>query len=167
MRKNVDSLRSGTVCQSIQDKIAAWSGRYLANIAQTGDIDYGPIEAYLNRPDVRRAIHARQGPKFTLSSDRVYKQYARGVMRNYAPVVAKLLDRGIPVMVISGLNDGKDTNFLAARRWISKMSWRKAGALPPRPDRAVEGRRLGPRIPAQGRRADEPERAERRAPRAA
>jgi carboxypeptidase C (cathepsin A) len=125
--KNVDSLRSGTVCQSIQDKIAAWSGRYLANTAQTGDIDYGPIEAYLNRPDVRRAIHARQGPKFTLSSDRVYKRYARGVMRNYAPVVAKLLDRGIPVMVISGLNDGKDTNFLGARRWISKMSWGKAG----------------------------------------
>jgi vitellogenic carboxypeptidase-like protein len=127
LRKNVDSLRAGAVCQSIGDKIAAWSGRYLANIAQTGDIDYRPIEDYLNRPDVRRAIHARQGPKFTLSSDPVYKQYARGIMRNYAPVVAKLLDRSIPVMVISGLNDGKDTNFLGARRWISKLSWRKAG----------------------------------------
>lgn len=126
LRRNVNSLRSGRVCQSIQDKIAAWSGRYLANIAQSGDIDYGPIEAYLNRPDVRRAIHARQGGEFTLSSDPVYKKYARGIMRNRAPAVAKLLDHGIPVMVISGLNDGKDTNFLSARRWISKMSWRKA-----------------------------------------
>ncbi len=127
LRKNVDSLRTGAICQSIQDKIAAWSGRYLANIAQKGDIDYGPIEAYLNRPDVRRAIHARPDGKFALSSDPVYKQYARGIMRNYAPAVAKLLDRGIPLMVISGLNDGKDTNFLSARRWISKMSWRQAG----------------------------------------
>jgi vitellogenic carboxypeptidase-like protein len=127
LRKNVDSLRAGSICQSIQDKIAAWSGRYLANIAQTGDIDYGPIEAYLNRPDVRTAIHARQDPKFTLSSDSIYKQYARGIMRNYAPVVGKLLDSGIPVMVISGLNDGKDTNFLAAHKWISKLSWKKAG----------------------------------------
>jgi carboxypeptidase C (cathepsin A) len=127
LRKNIDSLRTGAICQSIQDKIAAWSGRYLANIAQTGDIDYGPIETYLNRPDVRRAIHAHQGGRFGLGSDPVYKQYARGIMHNYAPVVAKLLDRGIPVMVISGLNDGKDTNFLSARRWISRMSWRKAG----------------------------------------
>jgi vitellogenic carboxypeptidase-like protein len=126
LRKNVDSLRAGRICQSIQDKIADWSGRYLANIAQSGDIDYGPIEAYLNRPDVRRAIHARQGPKFSLYSDPVYKQYARGIMRNYAPLVAKLLDRGIPVMVISGLNDGKDTNFLSARKWISNMNWNKA-----------------------------------------
>jgi len=127
LRKNVDSLRAGRICQSIQDKIAAWSGRYLANIAQTGDIDYGPIETYLNRPDVRRAIHARQAGKFALGSDPVYKQYARGIMRNYAPVVAKLLNRGVPVMVISGLNDAKDTNFLSARRWISRMSWRKDG----------------------------------------
>lgn len=126
-KSGADSLRAGRICQSIQDKIAAWSGRYLANIAQTGDIDYGPIESYLNRPDVRRAIHARRDPTFSLSSDPIYKQYARGEMRNYAPVVAKLLDRGVHVMVISGLNDGKDTNFLGARRWISKLIWQKGG----------------------------------------
>jgi vitellogenic carboxypeptidase-like protein len=126
LRRDVDSLRSGRICQSIQDKIASWSGRYLANIAQSGDIDYGPIESYLNRPDVRNAIHARQGQKFSLSSDPVYKQYARGIMRNRAPAVAKLLDRGVPVLVISGLNDAKDTNFLSARKWISNMSWNKA-----------------------------------------
>src|SRR4051812_22783752 len=33
LRKNGATLRAGRICQSIQDKIAAWSGRYLANIA--------------------------------------------------------------------------------------------------------------------------------------
>jgi carboxypeptidase C (cathepsin A) len=41
-------------------------------------------------------------------------------------VVAELLDRGVPVLVITGLNDGKDTNFLGVRKWVSKMSWHGA-----------------------------------------
>ena len=45
-------------CFSIQSKIADWSGRYLANIGQTSDIDYTPLINYVNRPDVRRALHA-------------------------------------------------------------------------------------------------------------
>jgi vitellogenic carboxypeptidase-like protein len=119
------SLQAANVCQSIQDKIAAMSGRYLANIAQQGDIDYAPIEAYLNRADVRTAIHARPDGTFSLGSDPVYKNYAHIVMRNYAGAVAKLLGRGVPVLVITGLNDGKDTNFLGVRKWISKLHWRR------------------------------------------
>jgi cathepsin A (carboxypeptidase C) len=126
-RSGPHSLRSVRVCQSIQDRIATMSGRYLANIAQDGDIDYGPIESYLNRGDVRSAIHARLGGTFSLSSDAIYKQYRHGDMSNYAGVVGKLLDRGVPVMVITGLNDGKDTNFLGARKWVSKLHWRRAG----------------------------------------
>ncbi len=38
-------------------------------------------------------------------------------------VVADLLDAGVPVMVVSGLNDAKDVNFLGARKWMSKMKW--------------------------------------------
>jgi hypothetical protein len=64
------------------------SGRYLASIAQTGDIDYKPIETFLNREDVRAAIHARRGGTFELSSDAIYKHYARGVMRDYSGAVA-------------------------------------------------------------------------------
>ncbi len=44
-------------------------------------------------------------------------------MRDRSGVVADLLDRGVPVMVVTGLNDAKDTNFLGARKWIKKMDW--------------------------------------------
>jgi vitellogenic carboxypeptidase-like protein len=125
LRKPSASLQAGKICQSIQDKIAAISGRYLANIAQEGDIDYTPIASFLNRADVRAAIHARPDGTFSLGSDAIADRFARGVMRNYTGAVAKLLDRGIPVLVVTGLNDGKDTNFLGVRKWISKLHWRR------------------------------------------
>jgi len=117
-------LRAGRICQSIQDEIARLSGRWLGNIAQSGDIDYTPLETYLNRPDVRTAIHARAGGKYELGSDAIAKAYARDVMTDYTEVVADLLDCGVPIMVISGLNDGKDANFLGTRRWIERMRWK-------------------------------------------
>ena len=61
------SPEATNTCYSIQSKIADWSGRYLANIGQTGDIDYGPLLHYVNRPDVRRALHAQPTGKFSLS----------------------------------------------------------------------------------------------------
>ncbi len=121
------SLRAGRVCQSIQDKIAAMSGRWLGNIGMTGDINYTPIETYLNRFDVRAAIHARPGGKFSLGSDEISRRYARGVMDPYGGVVGELLARHLPVMVISGLNDAKDANFLGTRKWLATLRWSGAG----------------------------------------
>jgi vitellogenic carboxypeptidase-like protein len=113
-------------CFSIQSKIADWSGRYLANIGQTGDIDYTPLIDYINRPDVRGALHAKPGGKFALYSPPVGTAYERGGMDSYRSVVAELLDRGVPVMVITGLNDAKDTNLIGTRAWIAGMRWRGA-----------------------------------------
>jgi carboxypeptidase C (cathepsin A) len=122
-RLGAGSVRAQRTCSSIQEAIARKSGRWLGNIAQAGDIDYTPIETYLNRPDVRDAIHAQPGGRFALSSDAVADAYAHDVMHDFSGVVAELLDRGVPVMVITGLNDAKDANFLGARRWIARMRW--------------------------------------------
>jgi cathepsin A (carboxypeptidase C) len=116
-------------CFSIQSKIYDWSGRYLANIGQTGDIDYTPLINYVNRPDVRTALHANPVGKFSLFSDPVGKAYERGGMDSYRNVVAQLLSRGVPVMVITGLNDAKDTNLLGTRAWISRLQWRGAASF--------------------------------------
>ena len=48
-------------------------------------------------------------------------------MDSYRCVVAQLLDRGVPVMVVIGLNDAKDTNLIGVRAWISRLRWRGAG----------------------------------------
>ena len=135
-RLGTGSIRAQQTCSSIQDRIAAESGRWLGNIAQPADIDYSPIETYLNRPDVRAAIHARADGHFTLSSDAIADAYAHDVMRDVSGVVAQLLDRGVPVMVITGLNDAKDANFLGTRTWIDRMRWKGAA----RYDRAANRR---------------------------
>jgi cathepsin A (carboxypeptidase C) len=122
-------------CFSISSKIADWSGRYLANIGQTGDIDYTPLLNYINRPDVRRALHAKSTGKFSLYSPAVNKAYERGGMDSYLNVVAQLLNRGVPVMVVTGLNDAKDTNVLAARAWIARLRWRGAASFRAAPRR--------------------------------
>jgi vitellogenic carboxypeptidase-like protein len=136
MRDSVpSSLRAGRICQSIQDRIAEISGRWLGNIGQDDDVDYTPIERYLNRPDVREAIHARTDGTFTLGSDAIAKRYARGVMDDYTKVVADLLDRGVPVMVFTGLDDAKDANFLGVRRWVARMRWKGAARYARAPQR--------------------------------
>jgi carboxypeptidase C (cathepsin A) len=119
--------RAGRICEGIQPIIARMSGRYLANIALTSDIDYGPIVDYLNRADVRAAIHARPEGTFELGSDEIARLYAVGEMDSQRAVVAELLDRGVPVMVVSGLNDAKDVNFIGTRKWIARMRWDRAG----------------------------------------
>ena len=48
-------------------------------------------------------------------------------MDSYLNVVAQLLNRGVPVMVITGLNDAKDTNLLGTQALISRLRWRGAG----------------------------------------
>ncbi len=111
-------------CFSIQSKIADMSGRYLANIGQTSDIDYAPLIDYVNRPDVRSALHAKPNGTFSLYSPAVGRAYERGGMDSYRSVVAQLLERGVPVMVVTGLNDAKDTNLIGARAWISRLRWR-------------------------------------------
>jgi carboxypeptidase C (cathepsin A) len=122
-RHGTRSLEAAKVCQSIQDKIATMSGRWLANIGQLADVSYAPVEAYLNRPDVRAALHAQPGGTFSLGSDALGDAYAHDVMENQTKVVAGLLRRGVPVMVITGLNDAKDTNVIGVRRWIANMRW--------------------------------------------
>jgi carboxypeptidase C (cathepsin A) len=122
------STRKATeICESIQPRIAKMSGRYLTNIAETGDIDYQPIIDYLNRGDVRAAIHARPEGLFELGSDAIGHRYQVGEMDSRRGVVADLLDADVPVMVVSGLNDGKDVNFLGARKWMAKMNWKGDG----------------------------------------
>ena len=115
--------KASEICESIQPRIAKMSGRYLTNIAETGDIDYQPIVDYLNRGDVRAAIHARPEGVFELGSDAIARRYQVGEMDSKRGVVADLLDADVPVMVVSGLNDGKDVNFIGARKWIGKMKW--------------------------------------------
>lgn len=97
-------------------------GMYMANIAQLADPPFDPIIAYVNRPDVRAAIHVDTAEQVTSSwSEPISDNYAFGVNDSYAGLVQELLDGGLQFLIISGLNDAKDCNFLGTGAWLERL----------------------------------------------
>jgi vitellogenic carboxypeptidase-like protein len=116
------------ICGKLKSGIEARSGRYLLNIASTGDPPTDQVAAYLNRPDVRAAIHARPDGVFSFFSEPIGDRYEIGVQDSYRWAVQEALDRGVPVMVVSGLNDATDVNFLGVNAWLERLTGDRAAA---------------------------------------
>jgi vitellogenic carboxypeptidase-like protein len=123
------STAANDVCGKIKSGIGQISGRYLLNIGATGDPPTDPMKAYLNRADVRKAIHAKRSGQFTLYSEAIYTRYATGEEDSYRPVVQEVLDRAVPVMVVSGLNDATDVNFLGTGAWLALLQGERAATF--------------------------------------
>jgi hypothetical protein len=87
------------------------------------------MKAYLGRADVRKAIHAKPAGQFTLFSTAIGTRYAVGEQDSYRSTVQEVLDRGVPVMVVSGLNDATDVNFLGTGAWLSLLQGDRAAAF--------------------------------------
>ena len=116
------------MCGRIKSGIEERSGRYLLNIAEAGDPPTDQVAAYLNRPDVRAAIHARPDGTFSFFSEAIGDRYEVGVQDSYRWAVQEALDRGVPVMVVSGLNDATDVNFLGVEAWLALLAGPRADA---------------------------------------
>ena len=98
-------------------------GLYRPNIAQRADPPFQPIIDYLNRHDVREAIHVGSDTPLTVSwSAQVSNNYQFAVNDSYRDVVNALLEHGLHTLVVSGLNDAKDCNFLGTGQWLDKLT---------------------------------------------
>lgn len=114
----------------VDDAIAQICGLYMANIAEQGDPPFEPVLAYLNRADVRAAIHVTDLTPLTQSwSTQISNNYAAHVNDSYAAVVEELLQQQLPVVVMSGLNDAKDCNFLGTGAWLAALTGPAADAF--------------------------------------
>jgi len=123
-------------------KIQTLSGVYMANVAETGDPSFDPVMAYLNNADFRTAVHAPAlTPATTIIqnwSQAVSDNYSKDdlVNKSYADVVKGLLEGSYTngkfkqkIIVISGLNDAKDCNFLGTGEWLNKLDGAAAEAF--------------------------------------
>ncbi len=115
-------------CGKIKSGIEERSGRYLLNIAANGDPPTDQVAAYLNRPDVRTAIHAKAGGTFSFFAEPIGDSYTVGGQDSYRWAVQEMLDRGVPLMVVSGLNDATDVNFLGVDAWLDLLTGDRAAA---------------------------------------
>lgn len=123
------SAQANEVCGKVKTAIGDISGLYLLNIAKTSDPRTAPMIAYLNRTDVRTAIHAKPSGTYSLFSESIGDRYVVGEQDSYLSTVQDVLDHGIPIMVVSGLNDATDVNVLGTGAWLNLLQGSRASAF--------------------------------------
>ena len=123
------SAQANEACGKVKTAIGDISGLYLLNIANTSDPPTAPMIAYLNRSDVRIAIHAKPSGTYSLFSESIGDRYVVGEQDSYLSTVQDVLDQGVPVMVVSGLNDATDVNVLGTGAWLNLLQGSRASAF--------------------------------------
>ncbi len=124
-------VNDGTLeLSGVNAAIQSICGCYMANTAEIGDPPFDPVLLYLNRADVRKEIHVASTAALTNTwSQQVSDNYQNSVNDSCLPTVQHLLDQGIKIQVVSGLNDAKDCNFLGTEAWLSKLKGPAANAF--------------------------------------
>lgn len=117
--------RANQVCMKIQEFIQQKSGRLnLANIASGTEPDDQAMIHYLNKPQVRQALHIDKRIKqFHTFSDEVADHLEQGAQDSVAPLYPQILAAGIRVLIYNGLDDGKDSNYMSTNLWLEHLSW--------------------------------------------
>jgi cathepsin A (carboxypeptidase C) len=119
----LDETYAGANLANIDSAIQSICGAYMTNIAQQADPPTTLLQDYINRDDVRAAIHVSpHQPQVTqLWSKAIGDLYQSTVNDSYAGTVEELLGNNLHVMVVSGLNDAKDCNFLGTGAWLELL----------------------------------------------
>lgn len=127
-KKTLDKEYAGKKLATINAAIQKICGCYMTNIAQAADPPFNPIITYLNRADVRKALHvpADYPPLKDNWSKQIAKNYQAQVNDSYVHTVQTLLDAGVKLRIVSGLNDAKDCNFLGTEAWLQKLKGKAA-----------------------------------------
>ncbi|MBC7865225.1 MAG: hypothetical protein IAF38_19780, partial [Bacteroidia bacterium] len=129
-KKQLDKKYTGKNLANVNSEIANICGCYMANTAEIGDPPFDPVLLYLNRDDVREAIHAKKGIQLTDTWSKIVSDnYTPYVNDSFAHIVQQLLSKNHKIQVISGLNDAKDCNFLGTGAWLDKMKGKAAQAF--------------------------------------
>ena len=124
-KKMYDLKFQGKQLNNLNFNIQQDLGMYFTNIAQFADPSFQPVYDYLNREDVRKAIHIDENaPQLTQNwSQAVSTNYTPHLNNDYAGLVDNLLKyAGFKIQVISGLNDAKDCNFLGTEAWLEGLT---------------------------------------------
>jgi vitellogenic carboxypeptidase-like protein len=112
----------GSAIQQIWSKNTSIANPYMTNIGQPAgkDPDLSRAFSYVNRLDVRKALHVPDGmPAVTGwgGSNPAWNNWNQS--QSVVDIVQELLDHAsVKVLVLSGLNDAKDCNWLGTQAWL-------------------------------------------------
>ena len=118
------ALDANNICMKINDTVAQASGVDRHDIRTLAEIDYRPIIDYLNKSEVRKAIHVDPRiVRFKLFNDEVSKNLDLDIQKSAASTYEQLLNKKIPVLIYNGLDDGTDSNFIGTDLWLKQLNW--------------------------------------------
>lgn len=119
------SRKANRVCKKMQELIEKESGGLnMANIAKGTEPDDALMIHYLNKSEVRHALHVdKRIQQFNNFSKQVADQLEIGEQDSVADLYPKILAAGIRVLIYNGLEDGKDSNFMSTELWLSALKW--------------------------------------------
>jgi carboxypeptidase C (cathepsin A) len=111
------------ICNKIEAYITKVSGgANVYDVRLTGDYQFPLIAAYLNREDVRKALHVSPmvGP-WSDTSQKVADILERGEQDSAAHMFPRLFE-DLRVLIYNGVYD-MDCNFMGTDAWIGKLTW--------------------------------------------
>lgn len=143
-KQELDSLYKDKLLPSIGLEIKRLTQLYMENFEIAQGPSFEPIFTYLNRQEVRKALHIpKNEPLISSFSKDVDSNYSSGVNQSYNYLVQQFLDKNkVKILIISGLNDAKDTQFLGVEKWLYNLKGDKASEFqlaPLKPWKDVSG----------------------------
>jgi carboxypeptidase C (cathepsin A) len=122
-RNHPASRKADRICNEIEQYITQVSGgTNVYDVRLIGDYDFSPIGTYLDRPDVRAALHVDPAaPAWAETSKRVGYLLERGEQDSVADLYPPLFEC-LPVLIYNGIYD-MDCNFLGTDAWIAGLEW--------------------------------------------
>ena len=88
-------------------------------------LEYKNLADYLNRSDVKRALHVNSNESFNLYSEFVGNALEVGIQISAAPLIRELLNQKLNVLIYNGMNDAKDCNFMGTSLWLRELNWQQ------------------------------------------
>jgi len=131
-REDIDhTYASPSSKRYVKEAVAKISGKFLQNIKKDREPDFSAAVDYLNRDDVRAAIHAVSVNQFKIESwysEAIGDKYETSLFdEDYVELINELLEqRGLQTIVVSGLLDATDCNVIGTERWLTKLHGRQA-----------------------------------------
>ncbi|MDF1654980.1 MAG: hypothetical protein P1U34_07700 [Coxiellaceae bacterium] len=116
------SVAANTACAKIKTAIQNDSGLYMLNMMGVMP-NYKPITTYLSRTDVQEALHMKPQDPYPLFSTAISKLFTPGLQDSVVGLYKTLLNNRTPIIMMSGLLDATDCNFLGMDAMIQTINW--------------------------------------------
>ncbi|MDF1654979.1 MAG: hypothetical protein P1U34_07695 [Coxiellaceae bacterium] len=116
------SIKANIACSKIMSTIKEMSGLHLSNIMQPAP-DYTALSTYLSKGSVQQAMHMKPHSPYMLFSNLISKNFTPGEQDSNADLYSKLLTQGVEIVIMSGLLDATDSNFLGIDAMIQQLQW--------------------------------------------